>query len=280
LERRDWIPFVPATESEEETAAPAQDFFSSAPRARREVIHRRFQVEKPPEGLREPDTPWIIMLGPSLTMAMGSLFSSVITINNILSTSGSVNSALPSLVTSIVMVMGSAVWPIVGRRVQKRSQVRRAAIASDDYEDYLKQLAQAVEAATQQQKQVLEENNPLLKDCVRMIEESSETLWERSQRHKDFLEVMIGRGDVPLHAEFSYPERGYHSEISQSARDMYALVAGEHLVKDVPITIPLRGAGIVGVIGDRPKIISFTRALLLELTSMHNYEDLKIVFIW
>lgn len=280
LERRDYVPFVPTAESEEENDVPAQGYFSSAPRARREVIYRRFQVEKPPEGLREPDTPWIVMLGPSLTMAMGSLFSSVITINNILSTSGSVNSALPSLVTSIVMVMGSAVWPIVGRRVQKRSQIRRAAIASDDYEDYLKQLAQAVEAATLQQKQVLEENNPLLKDCVRMIEESSETLWERSQRHKDFLEVMIGRGDVPLNAEFSYPERGYHSEISQSARDMYALVAGEHLVKDVPITIPLRGAGIVGVIGDRPKIISFTRALLLELTSMHNYEDLKIVFIY
>ncbi len=277
LEKKERQLFVPIIldEPENETIKT----FSSAPRARKEFVHRSFKIENPPEGLKENETPWIIMLGPSITMAMGSVFSSVITVNNIVASSGSVNSALPSLVTSIVMVLGSAVWPIIGRRVQHRSQVRKAVIASDDYEDYLKKLQSDIEAAVDQQKRILKENNPLLDECVATILNESENLWERSQRHKDFLDIMVGKGNVPLDADFFYPERGYHSEISQSAKDMYSLVARQHLVEDVPISLPLKKAGIVGVIGERAKVISFTKALLIELTAMHNYEDLKIIFI-
>lgn len=269
--------FIPAEIREREDPG---DTFSSAPRERMEVIHRTFRIEQPPEGLQETDTPWIVMMGPSLTMAMGSLFSSVLTINNVMASGGGISAAMPSLVTSLVMVMGSAVWPIVARRVQHRSQVRKAAIASDDYEIYLKGLQTQIRAASDLQKKILTENNPVLDECIRKIMEVSETLWERSQRHKDFLDVMIGMGDVPLDAEFAYPERSYHSQISQSARDMYELVARDHVVQNVPITLPLKGAGIVGVIGDREQVISFGKALLIELTAMHNYEDLKIIFIY
>lgn len=254
--------------------------FSSAPRARKEFIHKEFNIEQPPEVIKGNDTPWIVMLGPSLTMAMGSLFSSVITINNILSGSGNISSAMPSLVTAIVMVMGSAVWPIIGRRVQNRSQERKTLIASKDYEIYLEQIQKEIEDAIKLQGEILKENNPLLEECIQAIKNVKETLWERSQRHKDFLDVMIGIGDVPLDADFSYPERGYHSEISESAKDMYQLMAEKHMVKNVPITLPLKDAGIVGIIGDREKIIKFCKALLIELTAMHNYEDLKIIFIY
>ena len=278
LERKTMKMFLPKDDDEDESENLKT--FSSAPRARKELIHKSFKIENPPEGLQEDDTPWIVMLGPSITMAMGSLFSSVITINNIVASSGSINSALPSLVTAIVMVMGSAVWPIVGRRVQHRSRVRKAVIASDDYEDYLKKIQMEIEEAVKLQARILKENNPLLNSCIDTIQNERENLWERSQRHKDFLEVMIGTGDVPLDADFSYPERSYHSEISQSAKDMYNLVAKPHVVYNVPITLPLKGAGIVGVVGDRYKVIRFIKALLLELTSMHNYEDLKIIFIY
>ena len=278
LQKKEIDRFVPLSIDEEQSEIFQP--FSSAPRARKEFVHRSFKIENPPEGLIEEETPWIVMLGPSLTMAMGSVFSSVITINNIVASSGSINSALPSLVTSIVMVLGSAVWPIVGRRVQHRSHVRRAVIASDDYEDYLKKLQLEIETAVNLQKEILKENNPLLTECVNTILNENGNLWERSQRHKDFLDVMIGYGDVPLDADFLYPERGYHSEISQSAKDMYDLVAKKHVVQDVPISLPLRDAGIVGIVGDRVDVIGFTKALLIELTAMHNYEDLKIIFIY
>ena len=278
LEKKQMNLFVPARAEEFESNTITT--FSSAPRARKEFVHRNFKIENPPDGLSENETPWIVMLGPSITMAMGSVFSSVITINNIVAGGGNINSALPSLVTSVVMVLGSAVWPIIGRRVQHRSQVRKAIIASDDYEEYLKRLQSDIEEAVLLQKRILNENNPLLDECITTILKETGKLWERSQRHKDFLDVMLGRGNVLLDAEFSYPERGYRSEISQSARDMYDLVAKEHVVENVPITLPLKSAGIVGVIGDRKKIISFTKALLIELTAMHNYEDLKIIFIY
>lgn len=254
--------------------------FSSEPRERKEFIHRSFKIESPPEGLQEPDTPWIVMLGPSLTMAMGSLFSSVITVNNILGSGGGISGAMPSIVTSLVMVMGSAIWPVIARRVQKRSQIRKAAIAENDYAKHLEGLKQQILEASRLQAQILLENNPVIPVCEDMILKTRKTLWQRSQRHKDFLDIMVGTGDVALDADFSYPERGYHSQISQSAKDMYHLVENGHTIQNVPITFPLKGAGIVGVIGDRPDVISFVKALLIELTAMHNYEDLKIIFLY
>lgn len=278
LEKKQMELFTPLVLDEEQEEVFKT--FSSAPRARKEFVHRSFKIENPPEGLQEDETPWIVMLGPSLTMAMGSVFSSVITINNMVASSGSINSALPSLVTSIVMVLGSVVWPIVGKRVQRRSHIRKAAIASEDYEAYLSQIQKEIEDAIKLQREIQKENNPLLDECIHIILHTSEKLWERSQRHKDFLDVMIGTGDVPLDANFSYTERGYHSEISASAQDMYELVAKPHIVKDVPISLSLKDAGIIGIVGERQEVISFTKALLIELTAMHNYEDLKIIFIY
>ena len=163
------------------------EYFSSAPRARKEFIHRSFAVEKPPEGIPENDTPWIVMLGPSLTMAMGSLFSSVITINNVLASGGGISSAMPSLITALVMVTGSAVWPVIARRVQQRSRVRKAAIASDDYEAYLKDLQSQIEEAGRLQAEILRENNPLLDACADMILEVREMLGLGKTEHLDSL---------------------------------------------------------------------------------------------
>ena len=280
MELKDLSFFVADDSEEDDEHEDKTCVFSSAPRARKEFIHRNFTIEKAPDGIPEDETPWIVMMGPSITMAMGSVFSSIMTLNNVLANSGSIVGALPSLVTSVIMVIGSAVWPSVGRRFTHRAQVRKAMIASEDYRKYLENVRHEIENAAALQAEILKENNPLLNECIDIIFNVHETLWQRSQKHKDFLDVMIGIGDVPLDADFSFPERGYHSQINIDAKAMYDLVACDHTVSNVPITLPFKGAGIVGVIGDRRKVIDFGKGLLIELTSMHNYEDLKIFFIY
>lgn len=281
LEKLETDLFIPDTEEENEEAEDYEPkYFSSAPREKREVITRKFEIENPPEDVPDQDIPWIVMMGPSITMAMGSVLSSGVTINNVLSSGGNIYTALPSLVTSIVMVLGSVIWPVVGRRIQNRARARKAAIAYDDYTNYLKEVSRDIEDEKKLQREILIENNPSVEACIEKIEKEEETLWERSQRHNDFLTVQIGTGDVPLDAELSYQKKGYESCISMAASDMHAVLDQDHFLKDVPVTIPLKGAGVVGITGDRSKEISFAKALLLELTALHNYEDLKIFFIY
>ena len=281
LEEVEWKPFIPTVlEDDEELIEYDHDYFSSAPREVRETVHRIFKIENPPDDPSEQDIPWIVMMGPSVTMAMGSVFSSVITINNILAENGSIYTALPSLIASVVMVLGSIVWPVIGRRIQNRGRKRKAAIENKDYEIYLQNIHEEILKEETLQKEILLENNPGIEACVHRIEDTDETLWERSQRHNDFLKIQIGKGDVPLDAEFSYPEKGFRSDLSLAASEMYELLEQKHILKDVPITLPLKGAGVIGVTGDRRKEISFAKALLIELTALHNYEDLKIFFIY
>ena len=281
LEKVEWTSFVPTDpEDDEEPLEYSHDYFSSAPREVREIVRRTFNIENPPSDPSDQDIPWIVMMGPSVTMAMGSVFSCVITINNILAENGNIYTALPSLIASVVMVLGSIVWPVIGRRIQNRARKRRAAIENKDYEIYLQNIHRQILEEEKLQKEILLENNPGIETCVRKIEEADETLWERSQRHNDFLTIQIGKGDIPLDAEFSYPEKGFRSDLSLAASEMYELLEQKHILKNVPITLPLKGAGVIGVTGDRKKEISFAKALLIELTSMHDYEDLKIFFIY
>ena len=210
LEALKRAPFIPVQVEDEEQDVYEPAYFSSAPREKREIIHRKFEVDNPPEDAAEQEIPWIVMMGPSVTMAMGSVFSSVITINNILASGGNTYTALPSFVTSIIMVLGSVVWPFFGRRIQDRSKSRKAAVAYADYSNYLKRVNDEIDAEKETQTEILLENNPTVEDCIQKILKEEETLWDRSRRHNDFLTVQIGRGDVPLDAEFSYPKRQVH----------------------------------------------------------------------
>ena len=280
LQEKPVLSFTPEEEEGDYEFEEKADGFSSAPRERREMQKRQFVVENPPQMPEENDLPWILMFGPTLTMAVGSLFSSAFTVSNVVSNSGDIKSTLPTLITSIIMVIGTLGWPVISKREQKRSQKRKAEDTEKTYGKYLAWLEEEIQETARIQKEILQENNPALSECIKKIEEVQETLWNRSQRHPDFLDVMIGTGDVGLDAEFSFPDRHFMSEIGTSAEAMYELVDRPHLVKQVPVTIPLKGAGIVGVIGDRGEVISFVKALLIELTALHNFEDLKIIFIY
>ena len=106
------------------------------------------------------------------------------------------------------------------------------------------------------------------------------TLWERSPRHDDFLEVMVGMGDIPAEIELSYQQKSAIEKSTESADAMYKLVETKRTLTNVPVTIPFAKSKIVGVIGERSDVISMAKAMLIELTALHNYNDLKIVFIY
>ena len=269
--------------SDEEKLARSQNndlIFSSAPRVYRSESHREFVVESPPQPLENNAPPDLVMMGPALTMAAGSLFSSFFSIYNLISTGRSVASAVPSLVISLTMVTGMAVWPTISRRIQRRNQEKKYQLAQEDYHNYLNWLSAEIEKTVDLQKSVSNQNNPTLRTCIEIIAGATPLLWNRSRRHEDFLTATIGKGSLPLNASFKYPERSYSSAISVSAKEMYEIMEHNYIVEDVPITIPFLKAGIVGVIGQRSSVIDFIRALLIELTAFHDYNDLHIAVIY
>ncbi len=254
--------------------------FSSAPRFKKSIRKKIIQIDPPPSAREEEGMPWALVMGPSITMAFGSVFSSVYTIQNITSNNGDISSAMPTLVMAVCMVLGTIIWPIFAKRFEKRSQKAKAAREKREYFHYLNSIQNDIDLEITEQENVIRENNPSLDECIARINSEKMTLWERSPRHDDFLDVMIGNGRVPAAIELSYQKRGVTEKATDCSEKMMRLVESEKVLNDVPVTISFLKSKIVGLIGERDSAIKTAKALLLELTALHNYSDLKLIFIF
>ena len=134
--------------------------FSSAPRKKRELSHKKITLQQPPKPDESQSMPWAVVMGPSITMAFASVFSSVFTVQNILKNNGDITSALPTLVMSICMVMGTIIWPIFAKRFEKRSRKTKEAVAIREYLTYLEEIEKEIGKEIKEQQHIITENNP------------------------------------------------------------------------------------------------------------------------
>lgn len=272
------IPGLEIKEADEETRVT--ETFSSAPRKKREVTHKKITLEQPPKPYETQNMPWAVVMGPSITMAFASVFSSVFTVQNILKNNGDITSALPTLVMSICMVMGTIIWPIFAKRFEKRSRKTKEVVAIREYLTYLENVEGEIEKEVKEHQQIIIENNPTLEECLDRIKNKKMTLWERSPRHNDFLDIMLGTGDIPADIEVSCPAKSTGEKLNKAGNEMYKLAEKKRILRDVPIAIPFSKTRIIGLTGDRSKMIAAVKAMLIETVALHNYNDLKIIFIY
>ncbi len=267
-------------DNENETEEDSSETFSSAPRQKTGIKTEKISIEAPPQPSEEQNLPWAVVMGPSITMAFGSVFSSVFTIQNIMRSGGDISSALPTLVMAVCMVLGTIIWPFFSKRFEKRAKNTKDAKKKRKYAEHLEKVKSKIDETIAKQTKLLRENNPTVEDCVSRINGREMTLWERGPSHDDFLDVMIGLGDVPAQIELDYSHRSDVEEMSESAIAMEELVNSQRVLKSVPVTIPFAKTKIVGITGERKDVLSITKALLIELTALHNYDDLKLMFIY
>lgn len=279
LEKRENAEFSLADE-DEETEEDTVETFSSAPRQKNSVQREKISIESPPQPSEEQSMPWAVVMGPSITMAFGSVFSSVFTIQNIMKSSGDISSALPTLIMAVCMVLGTIIWPVFSKRFEKRARIAKDNKKKRKYAEHLEKIREKIEFVICKQTGLLKENNPSIESCISRINGREMTLWERSPAHDDFLDIMIGTGDIPAGIDLEYSRRSDIEEMGESAKAMDELVNSERILKNVPVTIPFAKTQIVGMTGERARVASIAKALLIELTALHNYDDLKLMFIY
>ncbi|GAA1903361.1 FtsK/SpoIIIE domain-containing protein [Streptantibioticus ferralitis] len=77
-------------------------------------------------------------------------------------------------------------------------------------------------------------------------------LWERGCGHPDALAVRLGSTDLPT---------------------------DDGLLPSVPVTVGLRGAGSLGIIGPRPRLSGLARSVVAQLCALHSPATLELVLI-
>ncbi len=114
-------------------------------------------------------------------------------------------------------------------------------------------------------------------DALLALVRDPSRLWERRRRDLDFLQARVGAGGVPWFG-LSVPP----AESPVQPQDPYLLAEATAVVDRfgtvpaMPVTIDLRTAHEVAVIGDRDTAVAMVRALVLQLAAVHAPEDLQL----
>lgn len=292
---------LPAAGAPEEIALPVKpqhnSSFHIAPAAALLPVRDSIRVEPPPAEPTMPQQGGALMsMLPGIMMALAMLITCMLSING----SGAAN--LTSMISSMVMVLCmviSCLVPVFNRRRQKREMRRQQMKIEADYRAYLDKLEQTMKKECEAEVFNLKLRNPPLEGDVvslavpgggnrqvascamRAGKNGWSGLWERKPSDADYLQIAVGSGDLEPACRLICQPEPQIGEVPVLYRNMEEKVQKMPRLENVPVTLDLRRNKLVGIVGKkREGVLRQALGMLVELATLHNYEDLRLAVIY
>ena len=272
------VPDMTVVDSDSEEIEEEKTFFDRSPRFKRDIVEVEMPIDSPPRENAQDEMPIMLTVGPAMTMAMASMATGAFAITNAIA-SGNVTSAIPTLVMSGSMCLGTLLWPTLTRRYTKKQKEIKENLRRAKYNEYLEMKRLDIKTACEEQVQILNENVITIDECERRIMQVQRNLWERSIGQEDFLSFRIGTGDLPMFGRLQYNGRRFSLYEDVLEDRMLELCEEPKILKNVPISISLLDES-VGVIGKKEELNSFVKGLIIQLAALYSYDEVKLVVLY
>lgn len=274
-------PVQQTDDSENEINSESEkSYFYRPPRFMRDLEPVQISVDLPPNELKTDDVPMALMLGPAITMGIASALTAAFSVINVIESKGKLLTAMPAVIMSVSMMIGTILWPILTKKNSGKKEKKEKVLRRDKYLKYLDKVRVKIAKECDNQRDVLIENRIDIKECKRRIYENSSKLWERTPEHKDFLELRTGIGDMPMMGEIKFQEKRFTIDDDELVDELYKLMSEPTVLKQVPVTHSLLTNFISGIVGDRSGTLDFMRGFILQMASLHSYDEVKMVFLY
>ena len=264
---------------ENDVEVPEQECFYRSPRFYRDVERSEIHIDPPPQMQKVETVPLALMLGPSLTMGMTSLSTGILSLTNVMSNGGNITQALPTLLMSVSMLMGTILWPILTKRYEKKQRVKNELKRQKKYLAYLDEIRDEIKRCCKEQSDILNENLVDPNECVSRVCEVKSNLWERTILHSDFLRLRLGLGELPLEADVKCPDKKFTMEQDNLQDAMLSLGGEPKVLPRVPISLSLVEKFVSGVYGSKAECTNLIKTLILQMVALHSYDEVKLVLI-
>ena len=266
----------PISAKPEQTAPKAAEYpwFQRSPRLRPETGALEVEILSPPQAGSKPEVSWLSVLLPPILMV------SVMVVVVVVMSNGGGSGGLMSLAFTAPMSLISIVVGIVNYRSQTKKWERNRGLADEKYDAHLVEQEAKIQKAELSYIEALTTIHPSVSNCIRIAEKRDRRLWERGPADDDFLSVRIGTGEVPSNVTVKTPQAQLALEenpLLQRAQQMKERHRG---LRDVPITVDLRGALAVGLAGKASDTRTAAYSLLCGIAAHHSYEDVKIACVF
>ncbi|MET8828892.1 FtsK/SpoIIIE domain-containing protein [Streptomyces sp. NPDC004610] len=225
---------------------PAEDGtldYNRPPRLLPPPVDNRFRLPQPPGKPPRHPLQLAIIFAPLLMS-----FTGVLVFNN---------------ARYLVFGLLSPVIALVGQLSYKRRGKDDHQEQLEEYERRKAELDEDVAAAVLAEQRLRRTSCPDPAAVTLITTGPRQRLWERRWRDGDFLTLRLGAGDRPAFLELQDPAEPEHRQ--RITRTTHA----------VPVTVPLRTAGVLGIAGGAPAV-PLTRWIVAQCAALHSPADLRI----
>ena len=256
-------------------------YFVSTPRILKSLDIDEVEIDAPPSPFTVDKTPAILTLGPSLTMSMVMLASLGVSITNAIS-GGQLSTIIASGTMAVGMLLGSLMWPSLLRSYQKRRTLAEESHRKNRYSSYIVDIEKGLVAKRERTVRLLNDSLCPSPDilCSMLDSESNKLrLWERSYEDDDFLAIRIGLGSRPFEVQLKIPKQGFQLYEDELRNLPVELSKKYGILNNVPLTLDIHNNHTIGIIGSQKNIRTILNETILNIISLHSYDEVKLVLV-
>jgi DNA segregation ATPase FtsK/SpoIIIE, S-DNA-T family len=223
----------------------------------------------PPSSLpQQPGFPWQGLTGG---VSLGALY--------FMNSLGPHKNVANPLVLAATPAIG-AIISAIQFLVEKKRYTTKCQEREKNYRAFLEERFATLTRLREEQRSEAQICNPSPGECVRLVLDLDRNLWIRSPRDSDFLSLRLGTGS-----------QSFASKVESSVNDpslepdpLILMVQSKlkELVQiaDMPVCLPLKESGVVGISGEWDSVQETVRLLVLQLTAHHSPDEVKIVALY
>ena len=247
-------------------------------------------------GVKEPDLPRVELLPPqqfnereeqSLLLSMGSSLTMCTATVLVAAYSGlaayyrgsDITYVVPSFIMAGSMILSTAMWPVLIRKSKKKQETKKEKQRVKDYQNYIMDLRAKVNVMMDSEKEYLSKKYITADECMQRVINKDRCLWSKSINDEDFMNISVGVGKRASAIEVKSESRSDTFSKDNLIYDMMQFANDERVLDNAPITLSLNNGSICGINGDKNASFELIKEMVVQLTSLYSYDELKLIFI-
>lgn len=280
------VPYsMPVQETAQEDDVLFTDSRQLLHRAPRNVIkidREPVAIDDPPEKPTVEEESLLKRIIPSLTMTIPMLICGCLMVYAAKSRGTGAN---PMMFMGIIMALSSATMSVVNTLLNAGKNGKEAEELTlkrfDSYSKYLKETTESIRQRYNHNMNALRTMYKSAKECT-MYDADSGLLWNRNQRHDDFLSYRLGVGNLPSPIPIQISTEKFSMDEDSLSGKPAMIKKNYETMYDVPININLLHHKVVGLIGgeDYKGAVDVVKLLATQIAANNCYTEVKMVFVY
>ena len=259
---------LPVYEHRDSTSRMRYPHLNRSTRIYYELPDDRIKIQNPPNKKAPPRQNLMLTILPAVVMLLLTVL-----LRGVLGGGG------VFIVFSICSMSIGVITSLLNYRREKKEQAQGERERVEGYTAYIQQKEARIAELRQQEMNLLEQNTPCIEQGLQSLWSFDQRLFERTPRDPDFLAVRLGTAARESACPVEISQQEYKTVDDPLMDWPEQLEQKYRVLGQVPLLLPLRELGTVGLLGSPEQVYEMVKLMTLDLCVRHAYPDLRLCYL-